>query len=199
MKFTAWLGGKFIRSPEIRRYRIHPTQAAVGQRKRAAGICQDRPRAAAQRLHKIPFDRYSPWTGRTVRHCQMMDLRARDWSRKFFMPRHSQIGCRLCTKAGADRLDQRVLRATGLGKAPRSGGRRRPGSHGRRVGAVRKASSLAWAPAAWCSQPNHHYRARRPAACLLSRRPRRWHLMGVMLSAAGSLRWYRDTFSHGAV
>ena len=25
--------------------------------------------------------------------------------------------------------------------------------------------------------------------------PNRWHLMGVMLSAAGSLRWYRDTFS----
>ena len=25
--------------------------------------------------------------------------------------------------------------------------------------------------------------------------PGRWHLMGVMLSAAGSLRWYRDTFS----
>lgn len=27
--------------------------------------------------------------------------------------------------------------------------------------------------------------------------PNRWHLMGVMLSAAGSLKWYRDTFSPG--
>jgi xylulokinase len=27
--------------------------------------------------------------------------------------------------------------------------------------------------------------------------PGRWHLMGVMLSAAGSLRWYRDTFAQG--
>ncbi len=27
--------------------------------------------------------------------------------------------------------------------------------------------------------------------------PDRWHLMGVMLSAAGSLRWYRDTFAPG--
>lgn len=27
--------------------------------------------------------------------------------------------------------------------------------------------------------------------------PKRWHLMGVMLSAAGSLRWYRDTFAPG--
>jgi xylulokinase len=27
--------------------------------------------------------------------------------------------------------------------------------------------------------------------------PGRWHLMGVMLSAAGSLRWYRDTFVPG--
>jgi xylulokinase len=28
--------------------------------------------------------------------------------------------------------------------------------------------------------------------------PKRWHLMGVMLSAAGSLRWYRDTLAPGA-
>lgn len=28
--------------------------------------------------------------------------------------------------------------------------------------------------------------------------PDRWHLMGVMLSAAGSLQWYRDTFAPGA-
>lgn len=27
--------------------------------------------------------------------------------------------------------------------------------------------------------------------------PGKWHLMGVMLSAAGSLRWYRDTFAEG--
>ncbi|MFO7584950.1 MAG: xylulokinase [Anaerolineales bacterium] len=27
--------------------------------------------------------------------------------------------------------------------------------------------------------------------------PEKWHLMGVMLSAAGSLRWYRDTFAPG--
>ena len=27
--------------------------------------------------------------------------------------------------------------------------------------------------------------------------PQRWHLMGVMLSAAGSLRWYRDTVAPG--
>ena len=27
--------------------------------------------------------------------------------------------------------------------------------------------------------------------------PNRWHLMGVMLSAAGSLRWYRDTVAPG--
>ena len=27
--------------------------------------------------------------------------------------------------------------------------------------------------------------------------PNRWHLMGVMLSAAGSLRWYRDTLASG--
>lgn len=28
--------------------------------------------------------------------------------------------------------------------------------------------------------------------------PGRWHLMGVMLSAAGSLRWHRDTFAPGS-
>jgi xylulokinase len=29
--------------------------------------------------------------------------------------------------------------------------------------------------------------------------PGQWHLMGVMLSAAGSLRWYRDTLGHEAM
>jgi xylulokinase len=28
--------------------------------------------------------------------------------------------------------------------------------------------------------------------------PERWHVMGVMLSAAGSLRWFRDTFAPGS-
>ena len=28
--------------------------------------------------------------------------------------------------------------------------------------------------------------------------PGKWHLMGVMLSAGGSLRWYRDTFARGS-
>ena len=28
--------------------------------------------------------------------------------------------------------------------------------------------------------------------------PNKWHLMGVMLSAAGSLRWFRDTFKKGS-
>jgi xylulokinase len=33
--------------------------------------------------------------------------------------------------------------------------------------------------------------------CFCHSMPGRWHLMGVMLSAAGSLRWYRDTFAPG--
>ena len=43
--------------------------------------------------------------------------------------------------------------------------------------------------------PLHEPRGRVNAFCHAI--PERWHLMSVMLSAAGSLRWFRDTFAPG--
>ncbi len=43
--------------------------------------------------------------------------------------------------------------------------------------------------------PLHDERGRVHAFCHAL--PERWHLMSVMLSAAGSLRWFRDTFAPG--
>lgn len=45
------------------------------------------------------------------------------------------------------------------------------------------------------SQPLHEHRGRVHAFCHAV--PGRWHLMSVMLSAAGSLRWFRDAFAPG--
>jgi xylulokinase len=45
------------------------------------------------------------------------------------------------------------------------------------------------------SGPIHEPQGRLHAFCHSV--PGRWHLMGVMLSAAGSLRWFRDTFAPG--
>ncbi len=45
-------------------------------------------------------------------------------------------------------------------------------------------------------QPNIEPEGRLHAFCHAV--PGKWHLMGVMLSAAGSLRWHRDTFAPGA-
>ena len=44
-------------------------------------------------------------------------------------------------------------------------------------------------------QPDHDPRGRVHAFCHAV--PDRWHMMGVMLSAAGSLRWFRDTLAPG--
>jgi xylulokinase len=69
------------------------------------------------------------------------------------------------------------------------------------VGAVRPGvvslvlgtSGVVFAPTA---EPFIEERGRLHAFCHAV--PGRWHLMGVMLSAAGSLRWYRDTVAPGA-
>ncbi len=60
------------------------------------------------------------------------------------------------------------------------------------VGLVLGTSGVVFAPTA---QPFIEKQGRLHAFCHSV--PGRWHLMGVMLSAAGSLRWYRDTVAPG--
>lgn len=61
------------------------------------------------------------------------------------------------------------------------------------VGLVLGTSGVVFAPTA---EPFIEKEGRLHAFCHSV--PGRWHLMGVMLSAAGSLRWYRDTVAPGA-
>ena len=60
------------------------------------------------------------------------------------------------------------------------------------VGLVLGTSGVVFAPT---SAPLVEKEGRLQAHCHAA--PGRWHLMGVMLSAAGSLRWYRDTVAPG--
>jgi xylulokinase len=60
------------------------------------------------------------------------------------------------------------------------------------VGLVLGTSGVVFAPTA---DPLFDQGGRLQAHCHAV--PGRWHLMGVMLSAAGSLRWYRDTMAPG--
>ena len=60
------------------------------------------------------------------------------------------------------------------------------------VGLVLGTSGVVFAPTA---DPLFDREGRLQAHCHAV--PGRWHLMGVMLSAAGSLRWYRDTVAPG--
>jgi xylulokinase len=58
------------------------------------------------------------------------------------------------------------------------------------VGLVLGTSGVVFAPTA---EPLYEKQGRLQAHCHAV--PGRWHFMGVMLSAAGSLRWYRDTIA----
>jgi xylulokinase len=60
------------------------------------------------------------------------------------------------------------------------------------VGLVLGTSGVVFAPT---GEPFIEKKGRLHAFCHAV--PGRWHLMGVMLSAAGSLRWYRDTVAPG--
>ena len=93
-----------------------------------------------------------------------------------------------------------------------SGTRRRRAGRGRRrrPGARARSASASTAPAGRCRSCSgtsgvvfaalERSRPTRRRACTPSatRVPGRWHAMGVMLSAAGSLRWLRDAIAPGA-
>jgi xylulokinase len=134
----------------------------------------------------------------------LIDLRARDWShemlqaldipREWLPPTHEgpQI---------TGTISEAAAQATGLQAGTPvvgGGGDQAAGAVG--VGAVQPGvvglvlgtSGVVFAPTA---KPLVEGEGRLQAHCHAV--PGRWHLMGVMLSAAGSLRWYRDTVAPG--
>jgi len=133
-----------------------------------------------------------------------MDLQARDWSTvlldalelpRDFVPQSFE-GTEI---TGA--INANAAKATGLRQGTpvvAGGGDQAAGAVG--VGAVEEGIvSLALGTSgvvfATVNRPFYEPQGRLHAFCHSV--PGRWHLMGVMLAAAGSLRWYRDTLAPG--
>ncbi len=132
----------------------------------------------------------------------LMDLRARDWSREIITALEIPSGWLPPLYEGPEltgEISAQAAQATGLRQGTpvvAGGGDQAATAVG--VGAVREGIvSLALGTSgvvfATTNQPFIEPEGRLHAFCHCV--PGRWHLMGVMLSAAGSLRWYRDTFS----
>jgi xylulokinase len=134
----------------------------------------------------------------------LLDVKRRDWSEdmlkaldipaQWLPPTHEgpQVTGTISAQAGQATGLQAGTPVVGGGGDQAAGavgvGAVRPGV----VGLVLGTSGVVFAPTA---EPFIEERGRLHAFCHAV--PGRWHLMGVMLSAAGSLRWYRDTIAPG--
>jgi xylulokinase len=132
----------------------------------------------------------------------LMDLRARDWSQEILHALDIPLSWLPPLYEGPELtgwINGEAAQATGLRQGTpvvAGGGDQAATAVG--VGAVREGIvSLALGTSgvvfATTNHPFIEPEGRLHAFCHSV--PGRWHLMGVMLSAAGSLRWYRDTFS----
>jgi xylulokinase len=135
----------------------------------------------------------------------LLDLTSRDWSREMLEALDIPPEWLPPTHEGPEitgAISREAAEATGLKAGTPvvgGGGDQAAGAVG--VGAVRAGvvglvlgtSGVVFAPTA---EPLVEKEGRLQAHCHAV--PGRWHLMGVMLSAAGSLRWYRDTVAPDA-
>lgn len=135
----------------------------------------------------------------------LLDLRRRDWSAEVLSALDVPTAWLPKTHEGptpTGALSAEAAEATGLRAGTpvmAGGGDQAAGAVG--VGAVREGvvsivlgtSGVVFATA---NEPFVEPEGRLHAFCHAV--PGRWHLMGVMLSAAGSLRWYRDALAPGA-
>ena len=134
----------------------------------------------------------------------LLDIKKRDWSAEMLHALDIPAEWLPPAYEGPDvtgAIGEDAARATGLRAGTPvvgGGGDQAAGAVG--VGAVRPGvvglalgtSGVVFAPTA---EPLIEKEGRLHAFCHAV--PGRWHLMGVMLSAAGSLRWYRDTVAPG--
>ncbi len=135
---------------------------------------------------------------------QLFDLAARDWSPAILDALQIPASLTVPTHEGPEitgHVSAVAAKATGLAAGTpvvAGGGDQAAGAVG--VGAVTEGIvSLALGTSgvvfATVDRPVYEPAGRLHAFCHAV--PGRWHLMGVMLSAAGSLRWYRDTVAPG--
>jgi xylulokinase len=132
----------------------------------------------------------------------LLDLEQRDWSTEMLQALDIPRAWLPPTHEGpeiAGTISQEAAQATGLAAGTPvvgGGGDQAAGAVGVGavapgvVGLVLGTSGVVFAPTA---SPLIEPQGRLQAHCHAV--PGRWHLMGVMLSAAGSLRWYRDTMA----
>ncbi len=134
----------------------------------------------------------------------LFDLRSRDWSPEVLQALEIPSGWLPKTHEGPEvtgRLSSAAAEATGLQTGtPVVGGGGDQAAQAVGVGAVQPgiiALTLGTSGVVFAStdRPFIEPQGRLHAFCHAL--PGRWHLMGVMLSAAGSLRWYRDTLAQG--
>jgi xylulokinase len=134
----------------------------------------------------------------------LFDLAARTWSPEILAALDLDPGLFPETFEGpaiTGRVDARAAAATGLREGtPVVAGGGDQAANGVGVGAVAEgtvALSLGTSGVIFAAthSPIHEPAGRVHAFCHAV--PDRWHLMSVMLSAAGSLRWFRDTLAPG--
>ena len=134
----------------------------------------------------------------------LFDLAARDWSAEVLTALEIPIEWLPQTYEGPDitgHISVEAAQATGLkAGTPVVGGGGDQAAQAVGVGVVQSgliALTLGTSGVVFAStnEPFIEPQGRLHAFCHAV--PGRWHLMGVMLSAAGSLRWYRDTLAPG--
>ena len=134
----------------------------------------------------------------------LLDIKTRDWSPDVLKALDIPAAWLPRTYEGPDvtgRISAEAAEATGLqAGTPVVGGGGDQAAQAVGVGAVEPgivALTLGTSGVVFAStqQPFVEPEGRLHAFCHAV--PGRWHLMGVMLSAAGSLRWYRDTLAPG--
>ena len=135
----------------------------------------------------------------------LLDVKTRDWSAEVLQALEIPVEWMPPTHEGPEvtgQISAEAARTTGLKPGtPVVGGAGDQAAQAVGVGAVEPGiialtlgtSGVVFASA---SEPFIEPEGRLHAFCHAV--PGRWHMMGVMLSAAGSLRWYRDTLAAGA-
>ncbi len=132
----------------------------------------------------------------------LLDVKTRDWSAEVLQALEVPLEWLPRTHEGPEitgHISAEAAQATGLkAGTPVVGGGGDQAAQAVGVGAVRPgivALTLGTSGVVFAStdQPFIEPEGRLHAFCHAV--PGRWHLMGVMLSAAGSLRWYRDTLA----
>ena len=132
----------------------------------------------------------------------LVDIKTRDWSAEVLDALEIPVDWLPKTHEGPEvtgHVSPQAAQATGLkAGTPVVGGGGDQAAQAVGVGAVQPgivALTLGTSGVVFAStdQPFIEPEGRLHAFCHAA--PNRWHLMGVMLSAAGSLRWYRDTLA----